>query len=132
MKVSAEVRVQMREERLRKAMERARDGNLRAAAYLISQLAKKRIVKSRVASRPGKPPHSRRGAMRNAIRYEVAEDKYSAVIGPIPSIVGTSGQAHEFGGRYMGNTYPERPFMGPAMEEAIPQIGPKFRGTVGE
>jgi phage gpG-like protein len=132
MRIETDVQIRMQEERLRKAVERARAGGLRAAAFLVSQAAKKKIIKSRTASAPGKPPHSRRGLMKFAIRYEVAKDNMSAVIGPIKSKAGTSGQAHEFGGSYRGAYFPARPFMGPALMETLPQLGPKFRGTVRE
>ena len=130
MRLDVDVRIRMREERLRKAMARARTGSLSSVGYLISQIAKSKIKRSRKPGRPGQPPTTRRGLLRRAIRYQMSSDKYSVVIGPIYSMVGTSGQAHEFGGQYKGARFPERPFMGPSLDEAMPQIGPKFRGSV--
>lgn len=71
---------------------------------------------SRNASRPGTPPHSRRGRLKRAILFEVEDRDRNVVIGPTANVVGTSASAHEFGGRYRGGRYPERPFMGPALE----------------
>ena len=122
-----EAKLQLRLERITKAAERARGGNLRSAGYLVATLAKGLIKRSRVASRPGQPPSTRRGLVRRAIRYRVADDKRSVVIGPAHSVVGTAGKAHEFGGRYMGATFPARPFMGPALEQAVPLIGPRYK-----
>lgn len=122
-----EARIQMRIERLRRAMERARQGSLNSVGYLISTIAKGKIVRSRDKSQPGQPPTTRRGLLRRAIRYKVADDRMSVVIGPVYSMVGTAGAAHEHGGKYKGERYPKRPFMGPALEEAAPQLGPTYK-----
>ena len=145
MRVDLDVQIRMREERLLKALERARAGSLRSIGYSISQIAKAKIKrgtptgKSRGRrrelhpSRPGDPPHTRRGRLRFAIRYALAPDKQSVVIGPMASIVGDVARAHEFGGRY-GKTkaasYPKRPFMGPSLQDSLPRIGPHFEGSV--
>jgi len=126
-KISTDARMQLRLERIAKAMERARKGSLRSVGYLVSTIAKGNIRRSRKASRPGEPPSTRRGLLRRAIRYQVADDRRSVVIGPMYSMVGTAGEAHEHGGRYKGQTYPERPIMGPALEEARPKIGPTYK-----
>jgi len=125
--IKTDVKLQLRLERITKAVQRARAGNLRSVGYLIATLAKPKIKRSKRASLPGEPPTTRRGLMRKAIRYELAADKKSVVIGPAASIVGTAGQPHEHGGRYKGESYPERPFMGPALQEAIPLIGPRYK-----
>jgi hypothetical protein len=62
------------------------------------------------------PPHSRRGQLRRAIAYSVDKQRQVVVIGPERDAVGTSGSAHEFGGRYRRERYPKRPYMGPALE----------------
>lgn len=122
-----EARIQLRLDRIRRAVERANAGSMHAVGYLISTIAKGKITRSRTASMPGQPPTTRRGLLRRAIRYSVASDKRSVVVGPVYSIVGTAGAAHEFGGRYKGQRYPKRPFMGPALTEALPQIGPTYK-----
>lgn len=122
-----EAKIQLQLERIVKAAEKARSGNLRSVGYLVATAAKRLIQKSATASQPGQPPASRKGLLRRAIRYELAADKQSVVIGPAYTIVGTAGEAHEFGGRYRGATYPERPFMGPALQEVLPLIGPGYK-----
>ncbi len=90
-------------------------------------------------SQPGTPPHThgarltkkgkpRRGQLQRAIVYDA--DATSAMIGPRASIVGKSGAAHEFGGEYMGENYPERPFMGPAMLRNIDRFASDWEGSV--
>lgn len=113
---------------VRTAADRAAFRNLGHAAASISRDAKSTIEKSADASQPGKPPHSRRGKLKRAIRF--AYDKTSAVIGPMFSSVGTSGEAHEFGRNYKGQKFPERPFMGPALERAKPRFARSFQGAV--
>lgn len=73
-----------------------------------------------VPSRPGSPPRTRNGQLRRSILYAVSRMARSVVIGPRGSVVGMSGKAHEFGGRYRRETFPERPFMGPALRKTEP------------
>ena len=54
-----------------------------------------------------------------------------AVIGPRASVVGDVGKGHEFGGEFRGEDYPERPFMGPALEETEDTFGNSFAGSLG-
>ena len=82
------------------------------------------------ASRPGQPPHTRRGALRNAILYDVNER--SAIIGPRLSRIGQSGAVHEFGEIYKGTDYPERPYMGPALQASLGRFLDSWRGSIGE
>lgn len=126
-KVDVSVKQQLRLERIAKAAERSRAGNLRSVGYLIANIAKGKIQRSKQKSQPGEPPTTRRGLLRKAIRYAVADNQKSVVIGPVYSLVGTAGAAHEHGGRYKGDVYPQRPFMGPALQEALPQIGPQYK-----
>jgi hypothetical protein len=125
--LTTDARVQLRLERIRRAADKAQAGYLRSVGYLVSLLAKKRIVRSSVKAPPGQPPTTRRGLLRRAIRYAVAPDRQSVVIGPTHVLVGTAGQPHEHGGWYKGERYPPRPFMGPALEEASPLIGPLYK-----
>ena len=86
------------------------------AAFAISKDAKRSIKNSPTASRAGRPPKTRRGRLRFAIRYHADQHKKRAVIGPRASITGKAGSSHEFGGRYESEQFPERPFMAPALE----------------
>ena len=122
-----EAKIQFRRDRILKAIQRANEGWLNSVGYLISSTAKGLIKRSTREASPGEPPHTRRGLLRRAIRYRVASDRKSVVIGPTFSRVGTAGAAHEHGGRYKGETYPRRPFMGPALDEVLPRIGPKYK-----
>lgn len=85
--------------------------------------------KKTVPSAPGTPPHTRRKQLPNAIVYDAA--KGNAVIGPRFSRVGLSGEAHEFGGSYRGDQYPERSYMGPALTRDMPAFGNSFEGSIG-
>ena len=125
--VDVNVRQQLRLQRIAKAAQRARAANLPSVGYLISTIAKGKIQRSKQKSQPGEPPTTRRGLLRKAIRYAVAADRKSVVVGPAHSVVGTAGEPHEHGGRYKGETFPQRPTMGPALQEALPLIGPRYK-----
>ena len=86
------------------------------AGAAIRLAARRSIKRSPTASAPGRPPHTRRGLLKNAILYAVEPRQQSVVIGPDVGFVGTSASAHEFGGRYRKEHYPRRSFMGPALE----------------
>ena len=43
------------------------------------------------------------------------KERERVLIGPAYTVVGRSASAHESGGRYRRETYPKRPFMGPAL-----------------
>lgn len=104
---------------------KANDGSIKAlghAAAAIRLTARRSIKRSPTYSDPGKPPHTRRGLLREAVLYAVERDAVRAVIGPTYEKVGTSASAHEFGGRYRGDRYPARPFMGPALEAIRPRL----------
>jgi hypothetical protein len=81
-------------------------------------------------SRPGSPPHTRAGALKSAILYAVESERMRVVIGPVFSIVGKSGAAHEHGGRFRGRRYPPRPFMGPALKQNLKRLPRFWRGSV--
>jgi hypothetical protein len=100
--------------------------------FLKGSGAKKSRRSRQTGSPAGTPPYTERGELKNAILFDVAEDKSSAVIGPRFSRVGTSAEAHEFGGQYKGQEYPERPFMEPALERAAPRFAGSFSGSIGE
>ncbi len=116
--------------RVTAAVDKAKFRNLFHAAASISKDVKSTLEKSLGPSVPGSPPHTHRGVfLRRAIRYQA--NKQGAIIGPLASVVGDAGHAHEFGGKYRGTTYPERPFMRPALNRAIPRFAGSWRGSVG-
>ena len=99
---------------------------LQKAGYAIRIAAAASIEKSRSYSKPGEPPHTRKGQLAKSLWYSV-EGSESVVIGPRESIVGSHMEIHEFGGTYevrkgVMATYPARPFMGPALEKNLDKI----------
>lgn len=116
--------------RVREAAEKAARRAFAKAAYRIFRDAQSSIERSTNPSPPGEPPHTRRGQLKRAIRYDATKD--GAVIGPVASMVGTAGEAHEFGGGYRGQDYPERPFMGPALERELDNFAGEFTGSIGQ
>lgn len=96
--------------------------SLNHAAAAIRMTARRSIRRSARKSLSGTPPHTRRGLLKRALLYKVEKTRLSAVIGPAYSIAGRSGKAHEFGGKYYGRDYPQRAFMGPALQANIKRI----------
>jgi len=113
-----------------RAAKRAVIETLGHAGGYIRKVAQHSIRRSPKPSAPGTPPHTRRGQIRRAIRYAVEKDKQSVVIGPDVDVVGTSGMAHEFGGKYKRQRYPKRPYMGPALKETEPQLPDMWKDSV--
>jgi hypothetical protein len=103
--------------RVKKAVDAANFRNLGHAGGYLRKAARHSIRKSPKPSPAGTPPHTRKGRIRNAIKYAVIQAAQSVVIGPDVEVAGTSGKAHEFGGRYRNETYDRRAFMGPALEK---------------
>jgi phage gpG-like protein len=114
------------------AADKAAFKNFRHAAASISRDVKATFEKAPQgeASEPGEPPHTHRGTyIKRAIRYDA--DGEGAVIGPAASAVDQVGALHEFGGEYKGQSYPARPFMGPALERALPRFAGEWAGSIG-
>lgn len=115
-----------------KAAQRESAKAIGRAAGRIRKTAIASISRGQEASAPGSPPNTRRGQLKRAIRFDVNRESLEAVIGPMESMVGTSAAAHEFGEEYKGQDYPERPFMGPALDDNITAFAEEFSGTIGE
>lgn len=111
-----------------KAVDKGTYRSLSHAAASIRKSAIESIVTSKGPSPAGQPPHTLRGLLRRAILFSA--DKEGAVIGPTLSRFGTAAQAHEFGGRYKKQTYPARPFMGPALEKNLARFARAWGGEV--
>jgi len=109
---------------------RANIENLGHAGASIRLTAKRSIRKSPNPAEPGKPPKTRRGQLRSAIRFAVEKNRQRVVIGPDFRIVGQSARAHEFGGRYRKQRYPKRPFMGPALTKTKDRLPRHWAGSV--
>jgi len=114
---------------LRKAR-RANIENLGHAGASIRLTAKRSIRKSANPAEPGRPPKTRRGRLRNSIRFAVERNRQRVLIGPDQRIVGQSGRAHEFGGRYRKQRYPKRPFMGPALTKTKDRLPKYWAGSI--
>ena len=123
-------RVQFDPHKVMRASRRSNITTLGHAGAAIRLQARHAIRKGKKPSAPGKPPHTRKGRLRNAIKYALAADKQSVVIGPDVAVAGTSGMAHEFGGRYKRERYPKRAFMGPALEKAKDRLPAMWAGSV--
>jgi len=125
--------VQDTTKRVEDAAEKATFGSFGHGAARISKDAKESIETSPVPSKPDEPPHTRGKQghnLRGAIRFDA--DKEGALIGPLHSLVGTAGEAHEFGGRHRGETFDERSFMGPALLRNLDRLAGDWEGSIGE
>jgi hypothetical protein len=118
--------------KVKKQAEKATVQALYKAAYAIMTTAKGLIKTSPQASPPGEPPHTRAGQLRQAIRYEVNRAEFTAYIGPQASQMGPAAQPMEHGGTFRGERYPERPFMGPALDKNREKIPAFLAGTVND
>lgn len=117
---------------VQKSADRAVYKNIRNAAFSIRKYIRNSIKKSSEPAQPGKPvaTRGRRGNVKNSIF--VAADDNTALIGPRYSFVGDAMEAHEFGGRRYGNSYPARPTSGPGLEANTDRFAGLFRGSIGE
>ena len=129
--------------RVADATEKASFRNLGHAASAIRKTAVESIEPGEGPSPPGHPPHThtqsvtkkgktKKGHLPRAIVFHHDRKLQEAVIGPRFSVVGLAGWAHEFGETFRGDDYPERPFMGPALEENIPRFASGMAGSIGE
>lgn len=124
------VKTSMDATRVIKAAANASFKSLGHAGAALRLAARRSIRRSKTQSPEGTPPHTRKGQLRRAILYAVAKDKQSVVIGPDVAIVGKAGSAHEFGGRFRNESYPRRPFMGPALEKTKDRLPKLWAGSV--
>lgn len=106
---------------------RSRDAMAHLAAK-VRLAAQSSITTSEEPSPPGSPPHTREGQLRRAIVFSVGES--DAIVGPRASVVGPIGELMEFGGEFFGQDYEARPFMGPALEEAIDDFAGQWSGSL--
>ena len=103
---------------------------LRRMGAYIRRVAQSKVRQSRNPSQPGEPPHTRRGALKRGILFGVDRRTGSVVVGPSIRFVGTSMQAHEFGGGYKRERYPKRPLMGPSLRESAPHLAKMWENAV--
>lgn len=128
--VSAKARTKFDGKKVRDAARKGSIESLGHAGAAIRVSARHSIRKAKGPSPPGTPPHTRKGKLRGAIKYAVAKDKESVVIGPDVQVTGTAGAAHEFGGRFRRENYPKRAFMGPALDKTKDRLPSFWAGSV--
>ena len=128
--IGMKIRTEDRMERVKKKAKDASFKNLGHAAASIRLTARRSIRKRATESPPGTPPHTRKGQLKRAISYAVEKREERAVIGPEHAVVGPSAMAHEFGGRFRGDRYDKRPFMGPALMKIKDRLPRKWAGSV--
>jgi hypothetical protein len=120
-------------QRIAQATERAKRGNLSAAAYLLMMKAKESIrgASKKRASAPGTPPHAHVGWFRGAVRYKFDKERGSALIGFIHSRVELVASTHEHGLKEDGRQYPQRATMEPALRAVVKNFHERWRNSVG-
>lgn len=127
-------------ERVAKAARKAKYRLVDKAAFAVRSTASESVKSQEGPSAPGTPPHThtqkitkkgkvRKGRLPKAIQY--FSRKGEAVIGPAKSVIGEAGATHEFGEDRFGQDYPERPFMGPALDQNLTTFGNSFAGSIG-
>jgi len=117
-------------EKVKKAAKKACFKNLGHAGAAIRLTARRSIRKSKTASLRDTPPHTRRGQLKRGILYAVDKNKGSVIVGSAYTIVGQSGKAHEFGGKYKKQNYPRRRFMGPALEKNESKLPKMWKDSI--
>ncbi len=128
--VGAKIRTRFKGGKVLKAARRGSIESLGHAGAAIRLVARRSIRRSAEPSEPGKPPHTRKGQIKKAIVYAVEKQREDVVVGPDYSVVGPSGMAHEHGGRFRGQRFRKRPFMGPALEKVRPRLPKKWARSV--
>lgn len=81
----------------------------------------------------GSPPHTRdrgRKSLRKAFKHAASKD--DVLVGPVASVIGKVGSAHERGGMFRGQKYKPRPFMRPALDRFVGRIPRAFAGSIHE
>lgn len=120
-----------------RAVDRARRRALVRSGAYVRTVAKRSIRRRKGPSRPGQPPHSHVGLLRDQIFYAYDPRRESVVVGPrvfheardVPGVL-------EFGGtlpvgpRGRAARYPARPYMGPALERSEPKLAEFWRNSV--
>lgn len=117
----------------RQLKRRANAGSIKSLGHAggaIRLVARRSIKKSPKNAPAGSPPNTRKGRIKNAIKYAVSADKQSVVIGPDYAVAADSGGAHEHGGHYRQEQYDRRPFMGPALSKTQDRLPAFWAGSI--
>lgn len=100
--VRVNVKHQLYTQRVKKSVAASSGKALKRAAALVYKIARNSIARRKnpkLHSPRGMAPFTHTGKLKKGIRFDVADDKRSAVVGPTNSELGRIGQTHEFGGR---------------------------------
>lgn len=116
--------------KVRRAVDQYKVENLGHAAALVRITARRLIRRRKGYAKPGKPPHTHTGLLRNSIVYDISKQRDEALIGPTANVIGTIGGLHEFGGKSRAGRYPARSFMGPAFETILPRLPAIWRNSL--
>lgn len=117
-----------------KVAKAAKKGNFTSLTHVAASIRRTAIGfirRSKRAAPEGQPPTTRKGLIKKAMFFHVDKQAERAVIGPRYSVIGDAVAAQEFGGTYKGGTYPKRPVMGPALQQSLPRLPAKFKGSIG-
>lgn len=124
--------VEDRMPQLRKAVKQYNIESLGHAAAIVRKTVR-RSIRRRTGtnySKPGQPPKTKTGLLRNSIVYDVDRQAEEAVIGPTANLIDGLGALHEFGGKTRRGRYEPRPFMGPAYEKILPRLPESWRRKI--
>lgn len=152
--IAAQVKFEKRLERLEKAAERAKQGSLSSAAFLVRDAAIQSIKISKKVrgyfwktnkkgkrvlatyyepSPPGQPIIGHRkgkGFFRRGIRYNVDRQAEDATIGFAHSQFETTMSIHEHGLPLDGKPYDKRPTMQPALERNVDKFHRNWKASI--
>jgi hypothetical protein len=130
--IGIDIKTEDKTQRVTDATERATFRNLGHAVAAIRRDVVESIVVAEGPSPAGTPPHTRRRQLKRAIRFANDRAAQEAVVGPMASIVGESGRAHEMGGEFRGHDFPERPYMAPALEKNLDRFAGDWQSAIGD
>lgn len=116
--------IEFRPDRVEREQERTIQRVMFRIGGIVRATASRSIRRNRTGkpSPAGKPPRTRNGLLRRAIRFKAEPSRRRVVIGPSGRIAGPVGGAHELGGRFRGERFDARPFMRPAVERNVEKI----------
>jgi hypothetical protein len=95
---------------------------------LVRTIAKRSIRKRKKASAPGQPPSSHTGLLKKFIWFGYEPGSKTVVIGPARLTGKNKGEAPSL--LEYGKEFPARPYMGPALEKAQPELPGMWKNSV--
>ena len=95
---------------------------------LVRKIARNSIRKRKSHAPPGSPPSSHTGLLKRFIWFGYEPDSRSVVIGPARLSGKNRGEAPSL--LEYGKEFPARPYMGPALEKANPELPCLWKDSV--